>query len=153
MLETVRDFASERLQEEPGDERVAAAHAAYYCSLVRRLDAERPDGWIRTLESDYANVRAALDAALAGGNVDLALETLASLHVFWDAHGYSAKLSVAWKAALAAHGGTDGSGARGLYAAGILHAHERRVRRRRAAAPARRSSRVRRGTTRRSRAR
>ena len=64
MLETVREFAAERLAELPVHERVRAAHAGAFAALVK--DLARPPLWpdragLDLLELEHDNFRAALD--------------------------------------------------------------------------------------------
>ena len=69
MLATIREYALEKLAEEPGELRaVRAAHAEYYCSFAERAAAELSGAeqvlWAGRLDEEYQNFRAALAWAL-----------------------------------------------------------------------------------------
>src|SRR4051812_16568947 len=90
LLETVREYALERLAARDDGEAVRAAHAAYYEELVersypRRIAAEwEVSSW---LESEIGNLRAALDY-IEGVDVDRALAMAAKLGWFWHVHSH-----------------------------------------------------------------
>jgi diguanylate cyclase (GGDEF)-like protein len=68
LLDSVRAFARERLQEAGDADRVARSHAEYFESLVRQADAmprKTPAReWLAVLEPDVDNFRGALEWAL-----------------------------------------------------------------------------------------
>ncbi|RKT57696.1 BTAD domain-containing putative transcriptional regulator [Saccharothrix australiensis] len=67
LLESVSDYGRERLRDAGEHDAVRARHAAHYRSLAERADPELrgPDQltWLRRLDADTANLRAALDLA------------------------------------------------------------------------------------------
>jgi predicted ATPase/class 3 adenylate cyclase/DNA-binding CsgD family transcriptional regulator len=71
LLETVRDYAAERLAQRPGPEldETRAAHRDYYLALVETagLHLRGPDEavWLDRLEAEFDNIRAALAFSLA----------------------------------------------------------------------------------------
>ena len=71
LLETVRDYAAERLAGRAGSEvaRTRAAHRDHYLSLVEtagvRLRGPDEAGWLDRLEAEFDNIRAALAFSLA----------------------------------------------------------------------------------------
>jgi predicted ATPase/DNA-binding CsgD family transcriptional regulator len=90
MLETVRQFAAERLADLPGAERVHTAHAAAFQALAERIG--RPPCWPdkRTLDRlavEHDNFRAAIDWCQ---DVDpsAALHLAGNLTAFWSARGH-----------------------------------------------------------------
>lgn len=89
LLETVRDFARRRLDE---DERVAVreVHAGAYTDLAARAERGLLGGeqyaWLERLEIEYDNLRAALDWAVSGGH-RVALRLAGSLIMFWRLRG------------------------------------------------------------------
>jgi predicted ATPase/DNA-binding CsgD family transcriptional regulator len=90
MLETVRQFAAERLADLPGAERVHAAHAAAFQALAERIG--RPPCWPdkKTLDRmaiEHDNFRAAIDWCR---DVDpaAALHLAGNLTAFWSARGH-----------------------------------------------------------------
>jgi predicted ATPase/DNA-binding XRE family transcriptional regulator len=92
MLETVLEYAAERLQESGEAARVREWHAEYYLALARAaeqqiagLDQKR---WLEILEGEHANLRAALAWALEHGEVETGMRTACALHHFWYVHGH-----------------------------------------------------------------
>lgn len=90
MLETVREFAAERLAELPVYERVRAAHAGAFAALVK--DLARPPLWpdkagLDLLELEHDNFRAALDF-YRKADPATALRLANRLTAFWSARGH-----------------------------------------------------------------
>jgi len=59
LLETMREFAAEQLQERGATEIVAQAHADYYRTLIEPWDVNAPT-WLADMEGELDNIRAAL---------------------------------------------------------------------------------------------
>jgi predicted ATPase/DNA-binding SARP family transcriptional activator len=93
MLETIREFAAERLAASGEGESVKRAFEAFLVHLAE--DAERglrgPEqmAWLDRLEEEHANIRAALGSALARGDGEMALGLAPRLWEFWRIRGYS----------------------------------------------------------------
>jgi predicted ATPase/DNA-binding SARP family transcriptional activator len=91
LLETVRAYAAERLAEAGEAERLARAHAERFAQFAERAEPElRGPGqldWMRRLEADHDNLRAALRWAVAAGDGELALRLAAPLSWFWYLRG------------------------------------------------------------------
>ena len=91
LLETIREFALERLAAEGEAPRLQDLHARHYLALADREQTElRGDGQaaaLRRLESEHANLRAAIDWACTEGNAELALRLAAFLWRFWWVRG------------------------------------------------------------------
>src|SRR5690242_17985524 len=90
MLETVREFAAERLAELPVYEWVRAAHAGAFAALVK--DLARPPLWpdkvgLDLLELEHDNFRAALDYSRRADPA-AALRLANRLTAFWSARGH-----------------------------------------------------------------
>jgi len=90
MLESVREFAAERLAELPVHERVRAAHAGAFSALVK--DLARPPLWpdkvgLDLLELEHDNFRAALDF-YRRADPGAALRLANRLTAFWSARGH-----------------------------------------------------------------
>jgi predicted ATPase len=88
MLDTIREYALERLEASPEVDDVRRRHAEYFLKVVEgaNLNAGKlePGGQhieVAVLEQD--NLRAALAWALACGSVQLGLEIAAGLEQFW----------------------------------------------------------------------
>jgi len=94
MLETIRDYAADKLKAD-GEEAPAGAvrHNAYYFHLAIEardgIDGADQAKWLKRLEAELDNLRAAMALALAGG-VDpvIAVKLAVQLQTFWILRGY-----------------------------------------------------------------
>jgi len=91
LLETIREYALERLARSAEMEVVRRAHAAYFLALAERAEPEMWGGqaetWLARLECEQGNLRAALGWALTCEDGELALRLAASLWRFWSLRG------------------------------------------------------------------
>ncbi|NIS79552.1 MAG: tetratricopeptide repeat protein, partial [Anaerolineales bacterium] len=92
MLETIREYAWEALSEEGSITQVRTQHAQHFHDQVKEasLHFESTDEayWFKRLESDYPNVRAALQWYYESGNWNHGLELGNLLRLFWLFRGY-----------------------------------------------------------------
>ena len=93
MLETVREFGLEQLAAVPEEEVSARhAHAAYFLTLAQQAAPElhRLDqrAWLDRLESDHANLRAALHWLEQSGRADEVARLAWALFWFWWFRGH-----------------------------------------------------------------
>jgi predicted ATPase/class 3 adenylate cyclase len=108
MLETVRDYALERLAEAREDGATRSAHLAWALHLVERGAPTRSRGlpreWVDRLDAAHDNLRVALDHA---GNHDpeAGLRLAAALRPFWRLRGHWHEGRARLEAALARSGG------------------------------------------------
>jgi predicted ATPase/transcriptional regulator with XRE-family HTH domain len=92
MLETIREYALDRLIA--GGETLALyqQYAIYYLALAEAAEPEltgpRQLIWLETLEQEHDNVRAALQWALEHGEVELAARLGGASWRFWYTHGH-----------------------------------------------------------------
>jgi predicted ATPase len=92
ILETVREFALERLREED-DQGLAIeqAHAGYFLSLVEQAYVELVGAeqrtWLVRLDAEDANIRAALVWSLEHRSTESALRLARALWRYWSARG------------------------------------------------------------------
>jgi predicted ATPase/transcriptional regulator with XRE-family HTH domain/Tfp pilus assembly protein PilF len=92
MLETIREYAAERLATSGEAAALQQLHAGYYVTLAEAAEpqlqgAEQPR-WLDNLEVERANLRAAFDArAGIPSDVDQA-RLVAALWRFWVSHGH-----------------------------------------------------------------
>jgi predicted ATPase len=105
MLETIRDYAVQRLDEAESD----AVHRRlrqYVVSLseasARDLHTAAESAMSARLAPDYANVRTAVSYALAAGEPDDVGRILGAIYPFLISHGYLGEVSEWTEAALAA---------------------------------------------------
>jgi len=87
MLEPVRHYGQERLQESGTAEWVRERHAQYYLALAQEAEPELEGAdqilWMDRLETEHDNLRAALSWALEGGEAELGLQLAGALRLFW----------------------------------------------------------------------
>jgi predicted ATPase/DNA-binding SARP family transcriptional activator/Tfp pilus assembly protein PilF len=91
MLETVRHFAAERLQE-AGDAGVRRRHAEWLTELAetmveRTLAGEDAKEWLDRIQPEHDNIRAALAWSLEE-DPELTLRLASSLRLFWEVRGH-----------------------------------------------------------------
>jgi predicted ATPase len=92
MLETVREYALERLEANREQKEARHGHAVYYLALAKdarpELTGPRQTEWFGRLESEHDNLRAALSWSLERGNAETALQMNAQLWWFWYKRGH-----------------------------------------------------------------
>ena len=92
MLESIRDFAAERLAADGEAPGLRARHAAYFRTLAERMDAalragEPEEGPVAVLAADIGNLRAAAEFGLATSDTEVVRQITAALHMYWDIRG------------------------------------------------------------------
>lgn len=92
MLQTIREFGLERLEEDEEGPAVVRRHAAYFLAVAERAERQLrgPDSerCLDGLELEHDNLRAALAWAIAQDEGEVALRLIASLWRFWHLRGY-----------------------------------------------------------------
>ncbi len=92
MLETIRQYAAERLDAAGEADGTARRHANYYQDLAERAKVElrgpRQLAWLDLLKAEQANLRAAVGWSLLEAP-ESALRLVAALAHFWDLRGES----------------------------------------------------------------
>ncbi|MER6522499.1 BTAD domain-containing putative transcriptional regulator [Streptomyces sp. NPDC001553] len=93
MLETIHEYAISRAADEPAQARTTALrHAAHFLALAEEAEpllrsaAQLP--WIRRVETELDNLRAALDLAVRDGDSDTAQRAVFALGWFWWLRNY-----------------------------------------------------------------
>jgi predicted ATPase len=125
MMETVREFARERLAESGEEARLSARHAAHFAGMAEEAERAVGESWERRwddrLDADHGNFRAALAWLLRQPSVTAALALAAGLAPFWRRRGHLTEGRQWLEQALAgANGAPAHLRARGLVAAGEL---------------------------------
>jgi predicted ATPase/class 3 adenylate cyclase/Tfp pilus assembly protein PilF len=92
MLETVHEYAREKLEESGEAEELRRRHAKYFFSLVEGEAGTirggwRPE-WFQLLEDEQDNFRAALSWSLESDEVEFGLRLAAALQPFWHRRGH-----------------------------------------------------------------
>ena len=103
MLETIREFASERLEESGEAEDLRKRHAQHFLDLAEEAEAHLATGgkWLDRLDVEVDNLRSALDFA-TGTEPQRALRAAAALDDFWFMRGHISEGRARLESALAA---------------------------------------------------
>lgn len=92
LLETLRQYGSERLAEAGESAVYGERHARFFLSLGETAEPHLWDPeqatWLDRLEWDHDNLRGALASFMAGDEPDLALRLVVALWRFWDMRGF-----------------------------------------------------------------
>jgi predicted ATPase len=95
VLETIGEYARERLEASGEAPVLGQRHAAYYLALAEAADAGRQGSqqaaWVRRLEVEHDNLRAALSWAQAAGQAAISARLAGALARVWATHGYFAE--------------------------------------------------------------
>jgi predicted ATPase/class 3 adenylate cyclase len=123
MLETIREYASERLEESGEAETLRSRHAEHFCELAEAAEPELQGRsqaeQLELLERDHANLRAALEWASQHAPAQ-ALRLAAALGLFWSMRGYLREGRSWLERALAQPAEEDAVRARALFGAALL---------------------------------
>ena len=92
MLETIREYAVERLEASGEIEQVRLRHAHYFADLsitaAAELHGPHQKAWFERLESEMDNLRAGLEWLLVTGPCEIGVEMATALSWFWYVGGY-----------------------------------------------------------------
>jgi non-specific serine/threonine protein kinase len=92
LLETIRQYALEKLQERGEGERMWERHARWYAELTEiaepKIHGHGQIEWLDRLEQEHDNLRTALEWSLYNEH-DLGLQTANALAWFWQLHGHA----------------------------------------------------------------
>jgi predicted ATPase/DNA-binding CsgD family transcriptional regulator len=92
MLETIREYGLQRLQESGEAELCQRVHALYYLKFAQEAEPHLKGGqqvlWWKCLELEQENLRAALAWSIGQGEGELALLLCGALWWFWNQRGY-----------------------------------------------------------------
>src|SRR5215212_7780228 len=95
MLETVHEFAREKLGESEKAEQIKRVYAEYFLNLAEEaypeLKGPNQLEWLERLEAEHDNMRAALSWALKRKEVEVALRLGSALSYFWSMRGYQSE--------------------------------------------------------------
>jgi len=93
MLNTIREYALDRLGESNEEAAVRRAHAAYYLVLAEEgaEDVVAHPKWLDRFEVEHDNFRSALDYLIKSGEAEWGLRLGAALFRFWETREYLAE--------------------------------------------------------------
>ncbi|HEY1014336.1 MAG TPA: adenylate/guanylate cyclase domain-containing protein [Herpetosiphonaceae bacterium] len=91
MLETIREYAAERLDQSPEAAEVRGRHAGYALALAGEAsgawDTPEQAAWLARLDLEQENMRAALGWLVSASDAAAALPLALNLHNYWFARG------------------------------------------------------------------
>jgi non-specific serine/threonine protein kinase len=92
LLETVRQYARDRLEDNGGSAAARVRHRDYYLALAEEADpklrgAEQAE-WLRRLENEHENLRAGLEWSLVEAGPQEGLRLCGALQRFWWTRGH-----------------------------------------------------------------
>jgi predicted ATPase/DNA-binding SARP family transcriptional activator len=126
MLETVREYALERLGTSGEERAMRERHARHFLVLGERFEEGLLAGaelrpWLDRLSAEHDNVRAALDWARTDGDPELELRLATPLRPFWQLRGHLAEGRGRLEAALGrAHAASPSVRAKALWTTAVL---------------------------------
>ena len=92
LLETVRQYARERLLTSGGGESVRARHRDFFLALAEethaKLKGPEQAMWLRRLEAEHENLRASLEWSLVDAGLNAGLRLCGALQYFWIMRGH-----------------------------------------------------------------
>lgn len=92
MLETVRQYAQEKLMARQESDIVRKRHLQYFLGLSEQAEPElmgpNQKTWLERLEREHDNLRSALEWAKKSGPVEWGLRLSTCLAPFWERHGH-----------------------------------------------------------------
>jgi non-specific serine/threonine protein kinase len=92
MLEPVRQYALEKLEERGETGAAKRAHAQYFLAMAEQAEPEllgpRETEWYERIEEEHDNIRAALAYSLEGADLQLGLRLAGAIWWFWHRHGH-----------------------------------------------------------------
>jgi predicted ATPase/DNA-binding CsgD family transcriptional regulator len=92
LLEPVRQYALEKLEDSGETQAAKCAHAQYFLALAEEAEPEllgpRETQWYDRLEEEHDNIRVALSWSLHGADPVLGLRLAGAIWWFWHRHGH-----------------------------------------------------------------
>jgi predicted ATPase/class 3 adenylate cyclase len=105
MLETIREYARERLDASGEAETIRRRHAEFFMALAAQaaghLDGREQQQWLDAVDRDLDNFRSAIRWAVDAGEAEIGLRLAASLSTFWIFRGHLREGRLVFDAVLA----------------------------------------------------
>jgi non-specific serine/threonine protein kinase len=125
MLQTIREFAAERLQDAGETEAVGRRHAEHFLALAEEaepslLGSGSSAGWLDRLEREHDNLRVALEWLEASGETERVLRLAGALCLFWYIGGHVAEGRQRLESALRADETPTAARAKALRGAAVM---------------------------------
>jgi len=111
MLETIRDYAAERLQASGETDTVRLRHVQHFAHWSEEagpaLRGPEQAKWLDRLEEDRHNIEAAITYAVTAQEADLALRTIVALDRYWNTRGALKAAAATIQRSLTISGGSN----------------------------------------------
>ncbi len=133
LLETVREYAAERLAAAGETEDAGGRHRAWFVDLAREWQARSGDpwwsrnAWPSRLSADESSFRAAVRHALEAGDDEAALDLVAALWMFWLMSFSTEGIDLLERAVAATGDVATPSRVRALYGLAYLRSYDEQV--------------------------
>jgi predicted ATPase len=94
MLETLRQYALEKLEERGEKELTNLKHSRFYLKLLgefkpaEEMEKRARESWLSLIGTEIDNLRTALLRAIEGNNLEIAVELTRGLTPYWDWEGF-----------------------------------------------------------------
>jgi predicted ATPase/DNA-binding CsgD family transcriptional regulator len=92
MLETLHEYARERLEMSGEAEAIHRLHAEYFVRLAERAEPElrlaQQQRWFELLKTEHENMRVVFNWVLADGDLTLGVRLAGAVYLLWFAYGY-----------------------------------------------------------------
>lgn len=125
LLETVRQYALEKLTESGEADAVRDRHLDYFLKLTEQAEPNLRSAqqliWLNRLETEHDNLRVALEWSLGRDDAEVCLRFTGAGWFFWGMRGYRAEGSRFLKAALEKPGAEKHSAERGKALTGLAY--------------------------------
>jgi len=124
MLETIREYAAERLEHQGDGDSLRQSHADYFLRLAEEaephLTGSQQALWLGRLEAEHDNFRLSLDSLRRADRGGEELRLVGALMRFWYVRGHLREGSSRCEEALAAHDDQSQPRLKALFGAGLL---------------------------------
>lgn len=111
MLETIREYGTERLVAAGVVDEVRRAHALHHAAFLAEAEGHLRTAdqlvWLRRLEAELGNILAALQYLVATRDMDVAVPLATSLGFYWTLVGNHAEVATWLASTLAVPGGSE----------------------------------------------
>ena len=91
MLQTIREYAVERLRADGGLDESRERHASYFAGLAEEAEPQLVSAdqtlWIERLDDELGNLRAVLQWSLESGRLEVGLRVVGALPRYWSVRG------------------------------------------------------------------
>lgn len=123
LLETIRDYAREKLMAAGEADRFRSRHCGFFLALAEEAEAQlrgpQQQRWLDRLDTEHDNLRAALRFA-AENEPESAVRLAGALVRFWDERGHGREATEWLERVLALPAGTPAARAKALRGAGLF---------------------------------